>query len=58
MSRTERKEPRRWYNHEGRWARILIRRTERAKARHLMNTGRFDLADTRQVKGTEGWITW
>lgn len=57
MSRTEREEPRKWFNHEGHIARVLTRRRERAKARHLMRIGRHDLADTRQIKGSEGWIT-
>ena len=46
-----------YYSREASWARRLTRRMERVKARQLLRNGRFELADTRQVKGTEGWLT-
>jgi hypothetical protein len=60
MSRTRRSDfpDRFWYRHENSWARQLTRRTERNRARQLMRNDRFDLADTRQTKPTQGWLTW
>lgn len=58
MSDTDRDKPYRPFSHEGPWARKLTRRRERSRTRDLLRTGRHDLADTRQTKGTCGWITW
>lgn len=46
-----------YYGREAPWAKRLTRRIERNRARQLMRNGRFDRADTRQVKPTQGWMT-
>lgn len=46
------------YRREKPWARKLVRRLERNRARRLLRAGRYDEADTRQTKGTQGWLTW
>lgn len=59
MSDTDKGHP--WWSHyyrrEASWAKRLTRRIERNRARQLLRNGGFDKADTRQVKGTEGWLT-
>lgn len=57
MSRTDRREPFRYFSHEGHFARLLTRRRERNLAKQLLRSGSHDQADTRLTKGTEGWIT-
>jgi len=57
VSDSDRDVPPNWWAKESGWARRLTRRMERVKARQLLRSGRFELADTRQVKGTQGWLT-
>lgn len=54
-------ETRRWspiYRRERPWARRQTRRLERHSAKRLLQQQRYDEVDTRQTKGTQGWLTW
>lgn len=57
MSDSDRREPFNPYSKEGVFARLLTRRRERNRAKSLLRAGQFDLAGSRQVKGTQGWLT-
>lgn len=58
MSHTDRQPPRNWYAKERGWARRQTRRLERHNAAAHIRHQRYDAADTRQVKPTQGWMTW
>lgn len=58
MGKTDRVDPPgRRMNKEQGWVRRITRRIERHNTRAHINHERYDDADTRQIKGTEGWIT-
>lgn len=46
------------YRREKAWARKMVRRKERHTAKSLLRRKRYDDVDTRQTKGTQGWLTW
>jgi len=58
VARTERREIPRVFSQEGTWARKFTRRQARAKARALMQQGKHEIANSRVMKGTGGWISW
>jgi len=59
MAREHQKPPwYRWYSKESSWARRMTRRQERNRTKHLLRNDKFDQADTRQTKNTQGWLTW
>ncbi len=59
MSRTTRRvgQGRKWWNKEAGWARRITRRLERHRSKNLIQSENYDLAASRQIKPTEGWIT-
>lgn len=46
------------YRREKAWARKMVRRKERHTAKSLLRRQKYDDVDTRQTKGTQGWLTW
>ncbi|MBM4569318.1 hypothetical protein GS534_24095 [Rhodococcus hoagii] len=46
------------YRREKAWARKMVRRKERHNAKSLLRKKKYDDVDTRQTKGTQGWLTW
>lgn len=58
MGKTRRDEPYRAYDKEGKHARHQTTRKERRLAKDLIKKENYDLAGSRQVKPTQGWLTW
>lgn len=46
-----------YFSKEHPWAKRLTRRLERKRGKRLIQAGEYDLATSRQVKRTQGWLT-
>lgn len=46
------------YRREKAFARKMVRRKERHTTKSLLRRKKYDDVDTRQTKGTQGWLTW